>query len=303
MHRFFAICALALLSSGPAYAQQKDEPLEGIPADQYERTWPALKECTGQAATDRQAALRCADGLIRGGSAAAGAGNFKAQLLRQQGDLDGAAAAIEPAIRLEPNQDLHYYQSGQIILSKVKLTSNPISQWRLASSANDVFQKAFEINPRGYAYRRHIAIAKLQAPAISGGDKNGALALANEGIGMGITECYMLRGYANIVFGKPADAFVDFDKAIGLGVYDNTLFIKAARTAVEAQDFTHAEKYFRYVAEKKPAAAKSHFMLGEYYAGRGDASKAVPELEAALKIDPTYRAAADQLARLRSQSR
>ena len=303
MRRLFTVCALALIASAPSYAQQKDEPLEGVPPDQYVRTWPPLKDCAAQAAGDRQAALRCADGLIRAGSAAAGAGNLKAQLLREQNDLEGATAAIDAAIRLEPNQDLHYFQSGQIILTKVKQTSNPLSQWRLASSANSAFEKAFEINPRGYAYRRHIAITKLQSPAISGGDKNGALALANEGIGMGINECYMLRGYANIIFKKPADAFVDFDKAISLGVYDNSLFIKAARTAVEAQDFTHAERYFQYVAQRKPEAARSHFLLGEYYAGRGDASRAVPQLEAALRIDPNYRAAADQLARLRSQSR
>ena len=299
MRSFFIVCALALAAGVPAHAQQKEEPLEGVTADQYVRTWPALKGCVAQIATDPQAARRCADNLISAGPTAAGAGNLKAQLLREQGDLDGATAAIEPAIKLEPNQDLHYFQSGQIILSKVKKVSNPISQWRLASTADDVFEKAFQINPRGYYYRRHIAISKLQAPAIAGGDKSGALALANEGIGMGINECYILRGYANIVFKKPADAFVDFDRAIALGAYDNTLFIKAARTAVEAQDFTHAEKYFLYVADKKPSSARSHFLVGEYYASRGDTSRAVPALEAALKIDPNYRAAADQLAKLR----
>jgi tetratricopeptide (TPR) repeat protein len=303
MRRTLSICALALLSSAPLFAQQKDEPLEGVTADQYVRTWPALKDCAAQAATDRQAALRCADERIRTGTAAAGAGNLKAQLLREQGDLAGATAAIEPAIQLEPNQDLHYFQNGQIILTKVKQTSNPLSQWRMASAADGAFEKAFEINPRGYFYRRHIAVAKLNKPAIAGGDKNGALALANEGIGMGINECYMLRGYANIIFNKPAEAFVDYDKAISLGVYDNTLFIRAARTAVDAKDFTHAERYFQYVAEKRPATARSHFLLGDYYAGRGDTARAVAALEAALRIDPNYRAAADQLARLRTQAR
>src|SRR4029079_8148968 len=109
----------------------------------------------------------------------------------------------------------------------------------------------------------------------------------------------MLRGYANIVFTKPVDAFVDFDKAITLGVFDNALFTKAARTAVDSKDCTRAEKYFQYIVAKKPTTAKSHYMLGEYYAGRGDTAKASPELEAALKIDPNYRPAADQLAKLR----
>ena len=62
---------------------------------------------------------------------------------------------------------------------------------------------------------------------------------------------------------------------------------------------THAEKYFLYVANKKPSSARSHFLVGEYYASRGDTSRAVPALEAALKIDPNYRPAADQLAKLR----
>lgn len=299
MLRVFTLCVLAAAVSAPAYAQQKEEPLEGISTEQYVRTWPALKDCAAQVAGDRTAARRCVDEMIHNGNAAAGAGNLKAQLLREQGDLDGATAAIEGPLRLEPNQDLHYYQQGQIILTKVRQTSNPLSQWRLASAANTSFEKAFEINPRSYIYRRHIVINKLQSPAISGGDKNGALAMANEGIGMGINECYMLRGYANIVFTKPSDAFIDFDKAIGVGVFDNALFTKAARTAVDSKDFTHAEKYFQYIVTKKPAAAKSHYMLGEYYAGRGDTTKASPELEAALKIDPNYRPAADQLAKLR----
>ena len=298
MLRVFTLCVLAATAAAPAYAQQA-EPLEGISTEQYLKTWPALKDCAAQVSSDRPAALRCVGEMIHNGNAAAGAGNLKAQILREQGDLDGAAAAIEPAIALEPNQDLHYYQQGQIILTKTRQTSNPISQWRLASAANTAFDKAYEINPRSYVYRRHIAINKLQAPGISGGDKTGALAMANEGIGMGINECYILRGYANITFNKPTEAFVDFDKAISLGVFDNTLFVKAARTAVDAKDFTHAEKYFQYIVAKKPEAARSHFLLGEYYAGRGDGAKASPELEAALKIDPNYRPAADQLAKLR----
>lgn len=302
MLRIFTLCVVAIVSSAPAYAQQTSEPLEGISIDQYVRTWPALKGCATQVASDRTGARRCVDEMIHNGSAAAGAGNLKAQLLREQGDLDGATAAIEPAIKLEPNQDLHYYQSGQIILSKVRLTSNPLSQWRLASSANTAFEKAFEINPRSYQYRRHIVINKLQSPGIAGGDKDGAVAMATEGIGMGINECYMLRGYANITFTKPADAFVDFDKAMSLGVFDNGLFIKAARTAVEAKDFTHAEKYFQYIVTRKPDTAKSHYLLGEFYAGRGEQGKASPEFEAALKIDPNYRSAADQLAKLRNKT-
>jgi tetratricopeptide (TPR) repeat protein len=300
--RLFVLCVFAIASSLPAYAQ-KEEPLEGIPIDQYVRTWPALKDCAAQVTTDRLAARRCLDDLIHNGSSAAGAGNLKAQLLREQGDLDGAAAAIEQSIRLEPNQDLHYLQSGQIILSKVRKTSNPISQWRLASSANTAFEKAFEINPRGYPYRRHIVVNKLQAPRLAGGDSAGALAMANDGIAMGLNECYMLRGYANIVFEKPAAAFVDFDKAIALGVFDNTLFVKAARTAVEAQDWAHAEQYFRYVVARKPQSAKAHFLLGEFYANRGEAPRASALFETALGIDPDFRAAADQLARLRDKSR
>jgi tetratricopeptide (TPR) repeat protein len=302
MHRLFTLCALVLAVSAPA-AAQKEEPLDGISIDQYLRTWPALKDCTAQVATDRLAARRCLDDLIHNGTTAAGAGNLKAQLLREQGDLDSAEAAIAQSIRLEPNQDLHYFQSGQIILTRVKKTANPIGQWRLASSANTVFEKAFEINPRGFPYRRHIVVSKLQAPAIAGGDKTGALAMANEGIALGLHECYMLRGYANIVFGKPADAFVDFDKAITLGVFDNTLFIKAARTAVEAQDWTHAERYFQYVVAKKPQSARSHYLLGEFYATRGEGPKASALFKTALGIDPDYRLAADQLARLGGKGR
>jgi tetratricopeptide (TPR) repeat protein len=295
------LCVLSLTMSAPAYAQ-KEEPLEGIPLAQYVRTWPALDPCVRQVAADRPAARRCLDELIHNGTAAAGAGNLKAQFLREQGDLDGAAAAIAQSIRLEANQDLHYLQSGQIILTKARKTTNPISQWRLASSADTVFEKAFAINPRGYPYRRHIVVSKLQAPALAGGDKTGALAMANEGIGMGLDDCYMLRGYANIVMEKRADAFLDFDKATALGVYDNTLFVKAARTAVEAQDWARAEKYFRYIVEKKPESARSHFLLGEFYANRGDAARASALFTTALGIDPDYRPAADHLARLRKGS-
>jgi len=302
MLRLFKLCVVALAMSVPAYAQ-KEEPLDGIPLDKYVRTWPGLKACAAQVPIDRLAARRCLDDLIHNGVAAAGAGNLKAQLLREQGDLEGAAAAIEPAIRLEGGQDLHYFQSGQIVLSKVRKTSNPLSQWRLASAANTVFEKAFEINPRAYEYRRHVAINKLQSPAVAGGDKHGALAMANEGIGMGMNECYMLRGYANIVFEKPVDAFADFDKAMSLGVFDNTLFVKAARTAAEAHDWSHAEQYFQYVVAKKPQTARSHYLLGEFYAKKGEIPKASASFEAALQIDPDYRQAADQLAQLRNKGR
>jgi tetratricopeptide (TPR) repeat protein len=298
MLRLFALVLFALGLSAPAFAQ-KEEPLEGIPLDQYVRTWPKLKDCVALVPGDRLSARRCVEDLIHNGISTAGAANLKAQLLREQGDLDGAAAAISQAIRLEPNQDLHYLQSGQIVLSKVKKASNPLTQWRLASEATTVFEKAFEINPRGYPYRRHLVINKLQAPALAGGDKNAALTMASEGIALGSNECYMLRGYANFVLEKYTEGVADFDKALAAGVFDNTLFLKAAKTALEANDVTRAETYYRYVVAKKPESAKSHFFLGTFYVKRGDTQKASSELETALQIDPDYRQAADQLAQLR----
>ena len=298
MIRLLALTLVALGLSAPAFAQ-REEPLEGIPLDQYVRTWPGLKACVTLVPGERLSARRCVDDLIHNGIATAGAANLKAQLLREQGDLDGATAAIGQAIRLEANQDLHYLQSGQIVLSKVRKTSNPLTKWRLSSEATTVFEKAFAINPRGYPYRRHLVITRLQAPALAGGDKQGALTMANEGIALGSAECYMLRGYANFVLEKYAEGVADFDKALAAGVFDHTLFLKAGKTALEANDVTRAENYYRYVVAKKPESAKSHFFLAGYYVTRGDTQKASSALEAALQIDPDYRQAADQLAQLR----
>lgn len=301
MFRVMKVALLFLSLGAPALAQEK-RPVEGIPLNDYIRTWPELNPCVVIiTASDLVGAHQCLGNLIHEGVATAGAYNLKAQLLREAGDLDKAAEVIEQAIRLEGDRDLHYFQKAAIALTRVTNSSNLLSRWKWASATYSAFEKAFELNPRGYPYRRYIAIHKLRAPAVAGGDKEGALAMADEGIRLGVDECYVLRGYASLILERHEVGFADFDKAITLQVFDAQLFAKAGQKSVELNDWSRAEKYFQYIVEKEPKSAYSHFSLGDYYSKRGDFVKAAAALESALKIDPGYQAAANQLAEIRKR--
>jgi tetratricopeptide (TPR) repeat protein len=293
-------CAVMLAVATVSGAQTPQaEPLEGVPFDAYVRLWPSLQECvTALTRNDRRSATYCVDGLIHNGTAAAGAYNLKAQLLREDGKLEAADKAIDQAIRLEENQDLHYFQRAQIALTWATAAGNPLSRWSWSNTAYAAFERAFAINPKGYAYRQYLAVYKLRAPVFGGGDKVGALAMAEEGISQGCQECYLLRGYARLVLEQVDQGFADFDKAVTLGVFDNTLLLRAGQVAVERQDWARAERYYRYVVGKRPTSARAQVSLGNFFVKKGDAAQASTAYQAALALDPDYRVASDKLAAL-----
>ncbi len=295
------VAGAGVLGTPSAARAQKPEPLEGIALEDYVRVWPPLQECTAWLTNgDRRHATYCVDGMIHNGVASGGANNLKAQLLREDGNLDAAAAAIERALRLEPNQDLHHFQSGQISVARVALASNPLTRWRWAEAAYASYDRAFNLDTKVYRYRKYVATHKLRAPAIGGGDKEGALALADQGITYGCQECYMLRGYAQFILEQFDKGFADFDKAVSLGLYDHQLLLRAGQQAVDRQDWTRADRYYRYILSRRPDSARAHFAMGSYLAKKGDAKQAAASFEAALKLEPDHRPAAEQLAHLRA---
>jgi tetratricopeptide (TPR) repeat protein len=85
---------------------------------------------------------------------------------------------------------------------------------------------------------------------------------------------------------------------------DLSPYHSAAEALVEiGQDFTRAERYLqKYLSQqpegKQPTHAQAHWLLADLYKREGRRSEAVSELQAALRLQPDFPRAKQDLTRL-----
>jgi len=91
--------------------------------------------------------------------------------------------AIEPfkqLVRLHPDNASFNYWTGVAYRYQLTSTNNPLEQGILASKTKQYFQQAVELDPTNVDAKISLANYYINAPAIAGGSKRKALALADE---------------------------------------------------------------------------------------------------------------------------
>ena len=291
-HLRLLIVLFALGMTTLVSAKEKD-----ITFDWYISSWPEMEMCREDVANgDYVSARACTGALIHEGKAMAGAYNLEAQLLRWEGKLEEAEGVLEKAIQLDPDHHLHHYQKALILLARLDKAKNPMAKWKLSSKVLKTYQRALELNPKIYVYRRYVVLHKLQAPAMGGGDKKGALALTEEGLALGVEKCLLLRGYAYLENKQFEKGWADFDEAITKDMFGYLYFKKAGDVAAKKSNWARAENYYRHLVKHIPGHPISHYILGRYFLDRKEYALAAESLQIAVNLNPDYMDASKKLA-------
>jgi len=277
-----------------------DQP-KNIEAEQYHLSWPVLQECVSMLqAHDSLGAETCLQTLITQGRNKDGALNLLAQIQRLRGNLDEAWDLIEEAIKLSPREHLHYFQKALIAFEQRKQSSFPLSQWKWHNRTKEAYEQALALEPRMVPYRYYVIYSYINTPGIVGGDKHKALTIAQDGVDLGIRECYLMRADAYLVLDKLSEAFAGYDTSITLRIFKKNLesFKAAGYAALKKKDWTRGKRYFDYLVECRPDHPNSYDCLGDYYLAVGDTVNAVKAFKTALEKNPTFSPSAEKLRKL-----
>ena len=274
-----------------------DQP-KNIEVEQYLLSWPALQECVSKLQDrDSLGAETCLQTLIAQGRSKDGALNLLAQIQRLRGNLDLAWDIIDQAIELSPNQHLHYFQKALIAFKEREQSSFFLSQWKWHNRTKEAYEQALALEPRMVSYRYYVIYSYINTPKIAGGDKEKALRIAQEGTGLGIRECYLMRADAYRMIDNLPEAFSDYDTSITLRIFKRNLesFKGAGYTAIKQKDWTRAKRYFDYLVECRPDHPGSYDCLGDYFLAVNDTVNAIKALKTALERNPRFEPSSEKL--------
>lgn len=283
----------AWATDGVVYLEQPT----AISREEYIKAWPSLEEAVPQP-SPRDAAA--AEALLRRARPTDAGLNVVAQLERQDGRLGDAERDIERAIILAPNQHLHYFQLAMICYARLQAASGPLDRWKWHRKTRAAYEKSFKLEPRGVSYRYYLAYSYLQEPRLMGGSDEKALQMAEEGIRMGLTQFYVVRADAHRFRGELGEAFADYDRSIQAKIFKLNSFVAATRLALDKHDMARARRYADWSVHCRPDSAKTHEVLGDYYALARDRTSAERAYRKALTVAPGCSACQEKLAALTS---
>jgi tetratricopeptide (TPR) repeat protein len=267
----------------------------------YLTTWPSLKECIGfLTLRDTLKAEGCLRNLINMGTAIDGALNLTAQIQRKRGKLDQAGNLIEEAINLSPREHLHYFQKALIAFEQ-RAKASLLFQWTWHLRTKDAYERALVLAPRMLPYRYYVFYSYINTPFIGGGDKNKGLKIAQDGITLGMQECYLMRADAYLALDKMKEAFADYDTCISLHLFKQNLesYRNAGYAALKKKDWRHSKRYFDYLITCRPDLPQSYDCLGDYYLAVNDRPNAINAYKAALAIRPGFSRSVEKLKELK----
>jgi len=221
-----------------------------------------------------------------------------------QADAEAAVAALEKATTLDPKNGDYQRQLGDaygVSAQKASIFSMP--GW--AKKCRLAYEKAVELDPTNLNARNSLMGFYQQAPGIAGGGMDKAYAQAAE-----IKKLDPVRGrvaYATLYVAekKYDQAFAEFDAVLKddpsnyLGLYQ--LGRLAAMSGQRVDDGIGALKRCLTLTPSigSPGHAAAQWRLGNLLEKKNDPAGARAAYEAALKIDPNFKQAADSLKKLK----
>lgn len=220
-----------------------------------------------------------------------------------QGDADGAVAAYEEAVALDPrNSGLHLRLAGAYGLAAEK--AGMFSKMSWAKKARLAYEKAVELDPRNIAARESLMSFYQMAPSMMGGGLDKAREQATA-----IRQLDPVRGH--VAFGMIAQseknysaAADEFEAALRNAPDNYAALFQVGRTAALSGERLDrgADTLRRCLAMTPPAGAPgheaAHWRLGNIHEKRGDKAAARAAYEASLKVNPKFQQAIDALKKL-----
>jgi tetratricopeptide (TPR) repeat protein len=185
-----------------------------------------------------------------------------------------------------------------ICYAHLHAATGKLDRWKWHRRTRAAYEKAFALEPRGVSYRYYLAYSYLQEPRLMGGSDEKALQMAEEGIRMGLAQFYVVRADVHRFRGELREAFADYDRSIRAKVFKLNSFVAATRLALDKHDMARARRYADWSVYCRPDSAKTHEVLGDYYALARDRASAERAYRRALTTDPACTACRGKLTAL-----
>ncbi|MDQ2979886.1 MAG: tetratricopeptide repeat protein, partial [Acidobacteriota bacterium] len=183
-----------------------------------------------------------------------------------RGDSDAAIDALEKAVAQSPKSAEAHYYLGSAYGIRVQ-ASGMLAAVKYASRITEEFEKAVALDPKYVEARFGLVQVYAGAPGIMGGSYEKAF--------------------------EQAKAIKAVDPIVGHRAY---AFIYSQQKKLDL-----AEKEYADAIREEPNSAKAHSYFGQYHANvEKNYAVAFTELEAALKLDPSYMPAFYHLGRAAS---
>jgi len=281
----------AWATEGVIYLEQPT----AISREEYIKAWPSFEKALPQPSPHDPAA---AETLLRRARPTDAALNLVAQLERQRGRLGDAERDIQRAITLAPNEHLHYFQLAMICYAHLHAATGKLERWKWHRKTRAAYEKAFELEPRGVSYRYYLAYSTLQEPRLMGGSTEKALQMAEDGIRMGLAQFYVVRADVHRFRGEVGEAFADYDRSMQAKIFKLNSFVAATSLALDKHDMARARRYADWSVYCRPDSARTHEVLGDYYALARDRASAELAYRKALTADPACSGCRDKLTAL-----
>jgi len=241
--------------------------------------------------------------------AAAEPNNAEAQfylgvLAEMRGDLDEAVAHLERATALTPANSNYVLELGGAY-GQAAQKAGLFSKFGLAKKCQAALEKAVALDPDNLDARNGLLSYYRQAPSIIGGGIAKAYEQAAE-----IRKRDPLMG-ANVLGQiylddkKPDEAFALYEATLRTAPDDYGLLYAIGRAAAQTgQHLDRGEQTLRRCLTltppaRQPGPAAVNWRLGNIAEKRGDPAAARAAYHVALQLDPTFKLAADSLAKLK----
>lgn len=255
----------------------------------------------------------------------------------QAGKAESAVESAELAVKLAPNNAQAQFWLGNSYGSYIGQVGM-LTKMSLAPKLRDAFQATVKLDPNNLDAREALIQFYLQAPSMIGGGKDKAMIEAKEIAKRDAARGHLaqgqiylseknnaaaLRSYEDAYAEKPSDALIRL--TLGIAYQQAKQWAKAFKhfRAWTVQDITAGAAWYqigrtsvlsgqnldegitalkKYLAmphtENEPQNKNAYYRLGQLYAKSGKKPEAKIAFQSALKIDPKYKEAKEELAKL-----
>jgi len=289
MNRLSSLLLFACLAA----ISRAETPLESAVALYHAKNYPAASDAFAKiAAADPQNAA---------------AHFYLGALAKKRGDNDEAVRQLEQATQLAPANSNYFLELGGAYGAAAQ-KAGLLAKLGWARKCGEALEKSVALDPENLAARNGLVSFYREAPSFVGGGTEKAHQQAEEIRKRDPLMGAAILGQLYLGENKIDDAFTVYEAALKTNPDNYSILYAIGRAAAQTnQHLDRGEQALKRClgltpAKGDPGPAAVQWRLGNIAEKRGDLTSARAAYQAALKLDPNFKSAADALAKLPAAS-
>lgn len=255
----------------------------------------------------------------------------------QAGKAESAVASAEKAVKLSPNSAQGQYWLGNAYGSRIGEVGM-MSKMSMAPKLREAFETSIVLDPNNLDAREALLQFYLQAPAIAGGGKDKARAQVREIAKRDAARGHLAQAQIHLNEENSAAALKSYEAAYAARPENNNIRLALGIAYQQSKRWADAFRHFRAWTKADPTAGPAWYQIGrtsvlsglqieegiaalqiylklphavnephnkhacyrmgQLYAKAGQKPEARAAFQSALKLDPGFKDAKDELAKL-----